>query len=478
MIHSLFDLEDNERHEITDHLFRKLDQYYTHTHLLPVAPVLNQKEIRDAVRKFDFNEVKDRQESLDAIVEALEKYTVHISHPAYFGLFNPRANYAGILADLISAVFNIQMAAWSHAPFAAEAETWLVEQFGLKFGYAPESVDGVFCTGGAEANQTALLCALNHQIPDFGENGLAGMEKKPVIYCSAQSHHSLIKAARTAGVGASAVRAIGVLPDLRMDTAELESAIQADLSQGFLPVMVAGTAGTTGPGAIDDLPAIAAICRKYHLWFHVDAAYGGAVVLHPEYRHWIRGIEESHSITFDIHKWLSVPMSCSLFLTKETQILKKTFSIETGYMPRDARGLEITDPFTHSIQWSRRFIGFKLFLSLVFYGWKGYADTIEYQVKMGDLLKEKLVRAGWKINNHSRLPIVCFTDKNHENDANFAPAICNYVVKSGKAWISVFPIDTRPALRACITNYATTEKEIDELILLLAEAKTAAGYQP
>ncbi|MDX2245474.1 MAG: pyridoxal-dependent decarboxylase [Bacteroidia bacterium] len=463
----VFDLFPAERKQLMDVVLQRLEAYYAHTQNFAVTPVLDPEEIRKNARQFDFSQPENPEPALHKILDALEKFTVHTPHPSYFGLFNPRANFAGIMADLISAVFNIQMAAWSHAPFAVEVENYLIQVFGEKFGYDPGNIDGVFATGGAEANLTAVLCALNFHLPSFASEGLVGLTTQPVMYGSAEAHHSLVKAARTVGLGYHSVRNIPTRENHRMDTAFLEKSIQDDLNKGFSPFMVTGTAGTTGPGAIDDLQVIAAICQKYNLWFHVDAAYGGAVVLHPEFRDWIGGIESSDSITFDVHKWLSVPMACSMFITRHTDILHKTFSIHTGYMPRDAKNLSVTDPFTHSIQWSRRFIGFKLYLSLVIFGWEGYKRIIKHQVDMGNLLKKQLADSNWSIENDSLLPIVCFTDPKLGKNDTFASALCEAVVKSGKAWISVYPVKGVSTLRACITNYATTEKEITELVFLL-----------
>ena len=133
--------------------------------------------------------------------------------------------------------------------------------------------------------------------------------------------------------------------------------------------MINGTAGTTGTGTIDELNQLSFICKKNNIWFHVDAAYGGGAILSQDLKHQLTGIEKSDSITFDAHKWMSVPMGTSIFLTSKNDILSKTFRITTEYMPKEADKLTITEPFTHSIQWSRRFIGLKVYLPLLFYGW-------------------------------------------------------------------------------------------------------------
>ena len=152
------------------------------------------------------------------------------------------------------------------------------------------------------------------------------------------------------GLGYAAVRSIPVDKHLRMDLPVLEQTIAADQAAGHQPFLLIGTAGTTGGGAIDSLTSLADIAQRHDLWFHVDAAYGGAAILDPQLQPFLAGIERSDSITFDAHKWLSVPMGASMFLTSHRDILGQTFRITTDYMPKDAGELTITDPFTHSVQ--------------------------------------------------------------------------------------------------------------------------------
>ncbi len=231
--------------------------------------------------------------------------------------------------------------------------------------------------------------------------------------------------------------------------------------------MVVATTGTTGSGAVDPVLEIAGIADKYELWLHVDAAYGGGAILDPKTAHVLDGIDRADSITFDMHKWMSVPMGTSIFLTRDKEILFKTFRITTEYMPHDADDLDIVDPYIHSMQWSRRYIGLRTYLSLLIFGWDGYAETINHQVEIGNYLRTQLIKYGWEITNNTELPVVCFTDPEKKTDAEFANEICNRVLDSGKAWISVYRVNGINSLRACITNYATTESEIDDFISLL-----------
>lgn len=459
-----FDLTNKERKKILEFIIDKLESYYENTKSVKVTPSLNVSGIMNYVKKVDFQNPIEPIKAINDVIDGLQQFIVHTPHPKYFGLFNPRSNFPGIISDLITAVFNPQLAAWSHAPYAVEVENYLIQEFGKKFGYHPDKIDGVFATGGAEANLTALLCALNRTFPDYPKSGIFGMNKLPIIYCSAEAHHSIDKAVRTVGLGYSSIRSIKVDSNLEMDIENLISAIQQDLINGNTPLMIVGTAGTTGTGAIDNLVALKKIADDYNTWFHVDAAYGGGAILSKWLSPVLKGIEHSDSITFDAHKWMSLPMGTSIFLTSHKKILGKTFGIATDYMPKEAKGLEIVDPFTHSIQWSRRFIGLKLYLSLQIFGWEGYEQVIESQTKTGEYLMQMLLDNGWDIKNNTPLPVICFTDNNMLTNTDFTKSVAQNIINSGKAWISVYPINGISTIRACITNYCTTEKDIDGFV--------------
>ena len=205
--------------------------------------------------------------------------------------------------------------------------------------------------------------------------------------------------------------------------------------------------------------------------FTFDAAWGGAAVLVPELRPLLDGIERSDSITFDAHKWLSVSMGAGMFVTQYA-LLEKTFQNKTAYMPKDASGLEIVDPHLSSMQWSRRFIGLKLLLSLMVAGWDGYIEAIRHQAQMGVFLREALQRHGWTIRNQTDLPVVCFTSDRLENEHLLR--IASRVVQSGEAWISTTLLGgSEWVLRACITNYRTEREHVERLVESLNRARMA-----
>ena len=168
-----------------------LESYYADIEKLKVSPKLDHQQIVELASKYDFSSSVSGREALDHVMNGIKKYGVQVSHPMYFGLFNPRPNFASMMADMIIATLNPQIAAWSHSPFAAECENYLVQAFGKKFGFPENTIDGVFCGGGAEANHTAVLCAINHHLPDYAKEGLQNSSQELVIYCSKESHHSI-----------------------------------------------------------------------------------------------------------------------------------------------------------------------------------------------------------------------------------------------------------------------------------------------
>jgi glutamate/tyrosine decarboxylase-like PLP-dependent enzyme len=465
-------LDPEKRAELWQRIIKAIEDYASDIENSRVTPELNPQKIRTLLASFDFSAPRDPMATAEFLIQNLWQFQTHTPHPRYYGLFNPAPTTMGIAADTLVAAFNPQLAAWSHSPLAIEIEQHLIRTFGVRFGFS--QTDGAFCSGGAEANHTALLAALTHAFPEFASKGVRALKAQPVFYISAEGHHSFHKAARLCGLGTDAVREIPVDANLQMDASALASRIEQDRRTGFAPFMVIATAGTTNSGVVDPIERIADVAEKGRMWLHVDAAWGGAAAIVPELRSLLNGVEHADSITFDAHKWLSVPMGAGIVITRHLDILDKTFRVASPYMPREAAGLDVIDPCLHSIQWSRRAIGLKVFLSLAVAGWEGYAEAIRHMVAMGELLKKQLVTSGWEVVNKTPLPLACFVDARHAQgkDTEYLDRIAFDVVRSGKAWISTTRIaGTKPVLRACITNYRTAPDDIAALIAALNESR-------
>lgn len=424
----------------------------------PIYPSVTAQEIRDYLGShYDFSEPVPLDEVTADVEGMLRRWQVQVTHPRYFGLFNPSVTGSSVVADALVAAYNPQLASWRTSPAANEIERHTLAWFASKFGL-PTATVATFTQGGAESNLSAVITALTHVFPDYGEHGLRGLPATPTLYLSEAAHHSFNKIAHMAGLGRTALRVIPTGHDLKMDTYELARQLDVDRKNGFVPFMVVGTAGTTTAGVIDPLTEMAHICREQGIWFHADAAWGGAAMLAPSLRGYLAGIEQADSISCDAHKWLSVAMACGMFFCRHPKAVARSFGADAAYMPSSTDEATL-DPYTSSVQWSRRFIGLKLFLSLAERGEDGQRAMIEHQARMGSLLRDSLVAAGWTVVNKTPLPVVCFTREGLDLTA-FLAALHEHQV----AWMSEARIDGASVVRACITSFKTTESDIHEVV--------------
>ncbi len=464
-------LEKKVRERLWQRVNDVVEEYLNGVQTHPVASSFVPEEIRGILREWDFDEPMEASDAVDRVVRLLRQHQTHVSHPRYYGLFNPAPSTMGIAADTLVAAFNPQLATWVHCPIGVEMEQHLLRRIGRLFGYREADTGGSFTSCGSEANHTAVLAALAQRFPDVSRRGLRVLTAQPVLYGSTESHYSLEKAARQCGLGAEAVHRVPVDGDLKMRAGALCSRIREDRTAGLEPFLVMATAGTTSAGVIDPLPDIARVAEQEGLWMHVDAAWGGAAAFVPELRHLLDGCERADSITLDAHKWLSMPMAAGMILTRRPRALWDAFQMDADYLPPRPEG--VTEPLATSMQGSRRLIGLKLFLTLAVAGWDTYARTLRHQVDMGHLLRRSLGDAGWNVINKTELPLVCFVDPADGGEAHLKE-IARRVVSSGEAWISTARIGGRtPVLRACITNFRTQAEDIAALIAVLDRARRA-----
>jgi aromatic-L-amino-acid/L-tryptophan decarboxylase len=245
----------------------------------------------------------------------------------------------------------------------------------------------------------------------------------------------------------------------------LAAAIAGDVASGNVPVMIAATAGTTNAGMIDPLAACAKLAADHTLWFHVDAAWGGALIASDRLRGALAGIEAADSVTIDAHKWFATTMGCGMLLTRHCETLSATFRVSTGYMPSNIAGV---DPYVTSVQWSRRFLGLRLFLSLAAAGWEGYARHVERAVALAGLLGDGLKARGWSVANRPTTAVLCLEPPPGSASVR---DIVTRVLAAGRAWVSVADFEGRPVLRACITHGETAASDVAALTDALEAAR-------
>lgn len=442
---------------------------------LPVTtPVAPDKVRVHLEKRFDLEAPMPLAEVVAETQQFLRRWSTHVTSPRYFGLFNPSVLEPGIVADVLAALYNPQLAAWSHAPAACEMERLVLQRFAEKLGLDPDDTAYSFTSGGAEANLQATLAALAQHFPETGAEGLFALPGRPALYLTAESHHSFVKIARMAGLGTASLREVACAENGTMDPAALREEIARDRAEGLLPFMVVATAGTTGAGQIDPLPEIAEVAEAEELWLHADAAWGGAAVLSERLRPLLEGIERADSITWDAHKWLSVPMGAGMFFCRHAGAVERAFAITTSYMPDETGGA--LDPHRTTAQWSRRATGLKVFMSLAALGMEGYAALIEHQTRMGTLLRDKLEAAGWLVVNDTPLPVVCFIHPEVRAGALSTAELLEKIYERGRVWISDVAYAGETVFRACITSYRTEKDDLDCLVeeVELAREQVAA----
>jgi glutamate/tyrosine decarboxylase-like PLP-dependent enzyme len=452
-----------ERERLDDFLTRELPRANERVAQGSVVPTFNLATFKSELARFDFRSPRPMDELLSWSIAQLECGVVHMTHPRYFGLFNPAPTFPAECADRIVGAFNPQLATWTTAPAAVEIDAHVIGAVARRAGLPANSV-GHCTSGGTEANFTALNCALTRSNPAFATDGARAFAGPPVFYISRESHLAWLKIAHLTGVGRSAARLVPTDGSGRMDMPALSAAVRDDRARGCVPVMIVATAGTTNAGMVDPLEQCARLARDEGIWNHVDAAWGGALIASDRLRGALTGIELADSITIDAHKWFATTMGCGMFMTRDTTILPSVFHVSTTFMPSNNVNI---DPYVTSAQWSRRFLGLRLFLSLAAAGWAGYAEHVERSIELMALLKEKLPARGWTIANNSCLAVLCIEPPPGSADVR---SIAARVLASGKAWIAAAKFEGRDIIRVCLTHGEATAQDIAELVEALGAA--------
>jgi glutamate/tyrosine decarboxylase-like PLP-dependent enzyme len=449
-----------ERKRIGDWLTLELEAARLRVQSGPVAPTLDMKHFSAELQAFDFEQPLPLQEALQWVIQRLEHGIVQMSNPRYFGLFNPGANFPAQCADRITGSFNPQLASSASSPVPVALENYLIRAIARRADFG-DAATGHFATGGSEANYTSLICALTAAHPQFGSDGARAFSGPVRFYTSQDCHIAWLKIAHQAGIGRSALRLIATDGRGRLDPKELQRSIAEDRAAGAVPVMIVATAGTTGAGMIDPLHACADIAKQHSLWLHVDAAWGGAALASKRLRGALDGIGRADSVTIDAHKWLATTMGCALFITRRADLLSEAFHASTSFMPSSNSSV---DPYLNSVQWSRRFIGLRLFLALATAGWEGLAAHVERGVQVIERVREKLLASGWRIVNDSPLAVLDAIPPRTSDDVR---GLVRRVVVSGRAWIAPATFEGQDVVRICATNGESRLEDVDALVAAL-----------
>ena len=398
-------------------------------------------------------------------------FTTGNVHPGFMGWVHGGGTPVGMLAEMLAAGLNANLGGRDHVPIEVERQIvrWMRQIFGF-----PESATGLFVTGTSMANLIGVLIARDTELGfEVRCAGIAGNPKKLIAYTSAAAHSCIGKAMDISGLGSDALRMIPVDGRYRIDINALEKAIEADRRAGLTPFLVVGTAGTVDTGAIDDLDALAFLCRRERLWFHVDGALGALAILAPDLAPRLKGIECADSLAFDFHKWGQVPYDAGFILVRDGVLHRKAFATSAPYLRKELRGLAGGAPWPcdYGPDLSRGFAALKTWFTLKVYGTEALGSVISRTCALARYLESRIAQTPeLELLAPVELNVVCFRFR-AEDAPRINPRIVIELQESGLVAPSTTIINGQLAIRAAIVNHRTGKREID----LLVEKTVAVG---
>ncbi len=411
--------------------------------------------------------------------ELLFEHSLLNGHPKFLGYITSSAAPIGALGELLAASVNPNVGANLLSPVATEIEKqtiqWLAEFIGL-----PSDYGGILVSGGNMANFTGFLAGRNEKSNgNFKEEGISNNSQRQIIYCSKTTHTWIEKAAILFGHGSNSIRWIRTDERNKMDLSILDETIQKDLSDGYQPIMVVGTAGDVSTGVVDNLSGIAIICKKYDLWFHIDGAYGAPAAGLSELKSTFAGIADADSIALDPHKWFYSPLEAGCTLVKNPRHLINAFSSHPDYYNFDGDGEEpMVNFYEYGLQNSRGFKALKVWLALQQVGSEGYQHSIREDIEIARYFFElsKSTEELEAVSHNLSITTLRYSPRGFEDQREYLNTLnenlLNTLQKSGEMFLSNAIINDNYCLRGCIVNFRTSKKDVDEMVnIILREGR-------
>ena len=459
--------------QLTNQTFRKaahelvdwMADFLENVENLPTKSQVKPKEVYDQLPE------SPPQES-EAIATVFEDFKniilpgmTHWQSPNFFAYFPANSSYASLLAEMLMSTLGAQCMIWETSPAAAELEekvmNWLKEMMNL-----PQHWEGVI----QDTASTATLCALltaREKASQFKINK-TGFENaaKYRIYCSSQTHSSIDKAVKIAGFGVNNLIKVDVNDDLTINPKALEIAIEDDIKNGFQPLFVMLALGTTSTIALDAVRPVGNICKKHHIWLHLDAAYAGSALILPEYKDMIDGIEIADSFVFNPHKWLFTNFDCTAYFVKDVDALLNTFTILPEYLKTQTRG-QVNDYRDWGVPLGRRFRALKLWFVIRNFGVKGLQEKLRFHIELAKGFEKKVaVHSDFENVFPRSLNGIFFrykpksiTDLKQLNELN--EQLLHTLNKSGELYLSHTKINGVYLIRMIIAQTNVEQRHID-----------------
>ncbi|HWJ07536.1 MAG TPA: pyridoxal-dependent decarboxylase [Steroidobacteraceae bacterium] len=409
-------------------------------------------------------------------------YPMGNTHPRFWSWFMGNGTAFGAVADFLAAAMNPNMGGGNHVANHVEAQVldWSKEIVGF-----PADASGLLVSGGSMANFVGLAVARNSRAGvDVRLQGVAAIPRPLVTYASVEVHSCVQKAIESLGLGAQSLRKVPVDAGYAIDVGALERTIAADRAAGLQPFCVIGNAATINTGATDDLDALATLCERERLWFHVDGAIGALLALAPQHRHLVRGMERADSVTLDFHKWLHVPFEAACVLVRDRKAHRDAFALTPEYLEKTERGLASGGHWfsEYGLQLSRGFRALKVWLTIKEHGLDRFGRLIDRNIAQAHELAA-LVRATDELALVAPVHtnIVCFRyDPGGLDTARLNALNQELLVRlqeSGIAAPSYTTLGEVYCLRVAIANFRTTSEDLVELVRAVLEIGRALATE-
>jgi aromatic-L-amino-acid decarboxylase len=400
---------------------------------------------------------------LDLLMTKVLPASLNSAHPTYSAYIPGGGLFPAAVADFIGAATNRYTGAWFAAPAAVRLETNVLEWFARWMGY-PESARGILTSGGSLANFSAVVAARKHLLGDDLGRGF--------LYASDQTHYCVMKVASLAGIPERNMRLLDTDAHYRARPELFEKAIKADLGKGLRPFLLVGNAGTTNTGAVDPLIDLAEVAKRFGLWYHLDAAYGGFFNLCGEGKRRLAGLELSDSIVLDPHKGLFLPYGSGSLLVKNGELLRRAHMMSAEYLQDIETPAGEVSPAEYSPELSRAYRGLRVWLPLKLYGVRAFRDNLDEKLRLARWLYERFRREpSVECLGEPDLSVVAYRFLPKSGEANeFNRRLLKTVNRSGKLFLSSTTLRGTFVLRACVLSFRTHQAEVEDIFETVTSA--------
>jgi aromatic-L-amino-acid decarboxylase len=445
--------------------------YYENIEKFPVLSKVKPGEIKASLPENPPQKGELMDKMMQDVNELIMPGITHWQSPNFYAFFPSNTSFPSILGDLVSSGLGVQGMIWATSPAATELETrvldWLAEMMEMPEKFKSTSTGGGVIQDTASTSALTAIIAARERATNFQTNK-TGIQQKLVAYISTQTHSSLEKAIKMAGIGTDNLRLINVDVKFAMRPELLNEQIQKDKAAGFIPFFICAALGTTSSNAVDPIRKIGEIAQRENCWFHIDGAMSGTAMLCPEFRHYMDGVELANSFVFNPHKWMFTNFDCDVFWVADRQDLIKTFSILPEYLRNKAtESGEVFDYRDWHVQLGRRFRSLKLWFVIRHYGVEGLQFHIRKHIKMAQDFTEWVQQSDdFELFVEPPFNLVCFR---HKAGDDFNMKLMNAVNATGKAYFTHTKLNGQVVLRMSISQTNTEEKHVKDTWKLIQE---------